>query len=56
MKYEVLDQKGKKVGEELLPKEIFNKKMNADLIFQFNQVSYLDRGRSDFWSKERKSL
>lgn len=34
MKYEVFDQAGKKIGETLLPKEIFDIKINPDLVHQ----------------------
>jgi large subunit ribosomal protein L4 len=41
MKYEVLDQNGKKVSQTLLPKEIFGLKANPDLIHQvvFSQMA-----------------
>ncbi len=34
MKYEIFEQNGKKIGETLLPKEIFEVKVNPDLVHQ----------------------
>jgi large subunit ribosomal protein L4 len=34
MKYEIFDQNGKKISQTLLPKEIFEVKMNSDLVHQ----------------------
>ena len=53
MKYEVLDQKGKKVGEESLPKEIFNKKLNTDLIYQVITSQMANKRRSIAHTKDR---
>lgn len=53
MKYEVLDQKGKKVGEESLPKEIFNKKLNTDLIYQVITSQTANKRRSIAHTKDR---
>jgi len=53
MKYEVLDQKGGKVGEEPLPKEIFNKKLNTDLIYQVITSQMANKRRSIAHTKDR---
>lgn len=45
MKYEVLDQRGKKVGEELLPEEFFGVKINTDLIYQVITSQMANRRR-----------
>ncbi len=53
MKYEVLDQKGKKVGEESLPEEIFNKKINTDLVYQVITSQTANKRRSIAHTKDR---
>lgn len=56
MKYEVLDKKGEKVGEELLPKEIFEVKMNADLVYQIITSQRSNRRRTIAHTKDRAEV
>jgi len=45
MKYEIFDQNGKKIGQTLLPKEIFNVKVNPDLVHQVVVCQMANRRR-----------
>ena len=53
MKYEVLDQKGKKVGEESLVKEIFEVKLNTDLVYQVVTSQMANKRRLIAHTKDR---
>ncbi len=56
MKYEVLNQKGKKTGEALLPKEIFERKINPDLIHQVVVSQMSNRRRVIAHTKDRAEV
>ena len=53
MKYEVLDQKGNKVGEESLPKEIFEVEIKNDLIYQVITSQMANKRRVIAHTKDR---
>ncbi len=53
MKYEILNQEGKKVGEEMLAKEVFEVKMNKDLVYQVITSQMANKRRVIAHTKER---
>jgi large subunit ribosomal protein L4 len=56
MKYEVLDQNGKKIGESLLPKEIFDVKLNPDLVHQVVVSQMANRRKVIAHTKDRAEV
>jgi large subunit ribosomal protein L4 len=53
MKYDVFDQSGKKIGESILPKEVFDVKMNPDLIHQVVVSQMANRRKVIAHTKDR---
>jgi len=56
MKYDVLDQSGKKIGESLLPKEIFEVKLNPDLVHQVVVSQMANRRKVIAHTKDRSEV
>ena len=56
MKYEVLNQEGKKAGETLLPKEVFGVEINSDLIHQIVVSQMANRRRVIAHAKGRSEV
>ena len=56
MKISVYDQQGKEVGQILLPKEIFDVKMNADLMHQVAVSQMANRRQASAHTKDRSEV
>jgi large subunit ribosomal protein L4 len=53
MKYDIFDQNGKKISQTLLPREIFEVKMNSDLVHQVVSSQISNRRQVIAHSKDR---
>ena len=56
MKYTIYNQEGKKSGESLLPKEVFNVKINTDLVHQVVVAQMANRRRVIAHTKDRSEV
>jgi len=56
MKYSVYNQEGKKVGETLLPKEIFDVSVNPDLVHQVVVSQMANRRKTIAHTKDRSEV